>query len=88
MHNSKFYMIIFFHFLLSKLNHYQRSQPIITRFQYLVYASPYKLIIEKGVVNDFNKIPSELEINTYLNQNNFTSCRTAIFQPTIFTGLT
>jgi hypothetical protein len=33
-----------------------------------VYASPYKLIIEKGVVNDFNKIPSELEINTYLNQ--------------------
>jgi capsule polysaccharide modification protein KpsS len=52
-----------------------------------VYASPYKLIIEKGVVNDFNKIPSELEINTYLNQNNFTSCRTSIFQPTIFTGL-
>lgn len=52
-----------------------------------MYASPYKLIIEKGVVNDFNKIPSELEINTYLNQNNFTSCRTAIFQPTIFTGL-
>ncbi len=52
-----------------------------------MYASPYKLIIEKGVVNDFNKIPSELEINTYLNQNNFTSCRTSIFQPTIFTGL-
>lgn len=61
------------------------GQPIITRFQYLVYASPYKLIIEKGVVNDYNKIPTESEINMALLQNNFTSCRTAILQPSVFT---
>lgn len=50
-----------------------------------MYASPYKLIIEKGIVNDFNKIPTETEINTALTQNNFTSCRNSILQPIVFT---
>ncbi len=63
----------------------KKRQPIISRLQYLVYASPYKLIIEKGAVNDFNKIPTETEINTALTQNNFTSCRNLVLQPIVFT---
>ncbi len=67
-----------------KIAHTSSNAATITRLQYLVYASAYNLLIEKGKVLEPNKFPSDSEINAALELNGYKSCRGSIIKPIAF----
>ncbi len=57
----------------------------MTKFQYLVYANTYSLIIDRSQLTDFNKMVTDNQISTALAQNGYASCKSLIVNPVIFT---
>ena len=50
----------------------------------MVYANSLKKIIEKGTSNITQRIPTELETENALRENNLISCQSQVFPPIVF----